>query len=165
MEQRLREEIVHVLESHRVMTLATSRADGWPQATIVGFVSQGLVLFCFVSRLSQKFVNIKRDARVSVAIGSNFTDPSAIKGLSLGGRALEVSDPTLLERVWTMFTQRFPEYAGWGKPSGTLTVLLRIEPEVISLVDYTKGFGHSELVQLARHDLAGPPQTHNHRWL
>jgi general stress protein 26 len=165
MEQRLREEIVHVLESHRVMTLATSRPDGWPQATMVGFVSQGLVPFCYVSRLSQKFANIHRDPRVSVAIGSNFTDPSAIKGLSLGGRASEVSEPTILERVWTMMTQRFPEYAGWGKPSASLTVLLRIEPEVISLIDYAKGFGHSDLVQVARHDLAGPPQTHNHRWL
>jgi nitroimidazol reductase NimA-like FMN-containing flavoprotein (pyridoxamine 5'-phosphate oxidase superfamily) len=165
MEQQLRDDIIHLVESHRVMTLATLRPDGWPQATLVGYVNQGLVLFCFVSRLGQKFANMRRDARVSATIGGDFKNVAAIKGLSLGGRAAELNEPVVVERIWALFKQRFPEYAEWPKPTGSMSVLLRIDPEIISLVDYARGFGHSDLVNVARHDLAGPARPQNHRWL
>jgi general stress protein 26 len=165
MDQQLRDRITHVFESHRVMTLATLRPDGWPQATLVGYVNQGLVLFCFASRLSQKFANIRHDARVSVTVGSDFSNVSAIKGISLGGRATEVNDPVVIGRIWEIFTQRFPEYREWPKPTGSMSVLLRVDPEIISLIDYARGFGHSDLVNVGRHDLSGPAQPQKHQWL
>jgi general stress protein 26 len=143
-----RETIAKELRTHRLATLATLRPDGWPQATTVAYVSDGLTLFVFVSRLGQKFHNITRDRRVSVAIAGDFKAPEEIHGVSLGGRAYEVDDRVIFDRVWEMLQQRFPEYAAWGKPDSPLTVLLRIEPEVISLIDYSKGFGHSELFTL-----------------
>jgi general stress protein 26 len=165
MDQQLRDDIIHVLESHRVTSIATLRPDGWPQATLVGYVSQGLVLFCFVSRLSQKFANTHRDSRVSLTVGNDFNDAAAIKGLSLAGRASEVTDRVVFDRVWDLFKQRFPQYGEWPKPSGAVSALLRVDPEWISLVDYARGFGHSDLVAVDRHDLAGPARTQSHRWL
>ena len=62
--------ILRVLDEHRVMTIATNRPDGWPQATMVGYVNDGFMIYCFVARNAQKYANILRDPRVSIAIGS-----------------------------------------------------------------------------------------------
>jgi general stress protein 26 len=152
LEPAKREVLATELRAHRLMTLATLRPDGWPQATTVAYVSDGLTLFVFVSRLSQKFHNITKDRRVSVAIAGEFRKPEGIRGMSLGGRAFAVEDRVVFDRVWQIFQQRFPEYAAWEKPDSPLTVLLRIEPAVISLVDYSRGFGHSELFTLEHGD-------------
>lgn len=37
--------IIELLDGHRIMTLATNRPDGWPQATTVGYVNDGLTLY------------------------------------------------------------------------------------------------------------------------
>ena len=68
---RLKALILRLLHEHRVMTMATLRPDGWPQATMVGYVNDGFFLYCFVARSTQKFANIQRDPRVSIAIGSD----------------------------------------------------------------------------------------------
>ena len=165
MDQRMRDGIMRQLQTHRVLSIATLRSDGWPQATIVAYVSQGLVPFFFVSRLSQKFRNIRRDARVSATIGGDFAQTSDIKGISMAGHASEVTEPAVIERIWSLFAEKFPEYASWPKPSGSITVLLRIDPEIISLVDYSRGFGHSDLVPVTARDVTGPSRVQAHPWL
>ena len=148
-DKAVQEKITRLLQAHRIMTLATLRPDGWPHATTVSYVNHGLALFCFVSRLSQKFINISRDPRVSIAIAGDFSAPSEIRGLSFAARAHVVEDGIVFDRVWDMVLQRFPEYAAWPKPLSPLTVLLRLDPEIAALVDYSRAFGHSELVTLA----------------
>lgn len=64
----MRRKILALLEEHRIMTLATLRPDGWPQATTVGYASEGLTLYFLCSRDSQKAANIARDNRVSLTI-------------------------------------------------------------------------------------------------
>src|SRR5271166_2739297 len=87
---RLKRLILRLLNDHRVMTIATNRPDGWPQATMVGYVNDGFLLYCFVARNAQKYANIMHDPRVSIAIGTDALHPLAIKGLSLAGRAAAV---------------------------------------------------------------------------
>jgi nitroimidazol reductase NimA-like FMN-containing flavoprotein (pyridoxamine 5'-phosphate oxidase superfamily) len=58
--------IVDLLDSHRIMTIATLRPDGWPQATVVGYVNEGLTLYFLCGLDSQKAANIARDERVSI---------------------------------------------------------------------------------------------------
>jgi hypothetical protein len=36
MDEPLREKILELLDQYRIMTVATNRPDGWPQATTVG---------------------------------------------------------------------------------------------------------------------------------
>ena len=43
-DETLKRKILEVLDRHRVMTVATLRPDGWPQATTVGYASEGLTL-------------------------------------------------------------------------------------------------------------------------
>lgn len=45
MDQTIKGKIIELLDHHRLMSVATSRPDGWPQATTVGYVNDGLTLF------------------------------------------------------------------------------------------------------------------------
>ena len=175
---RLKAFILRLLNEHRVMTIATNRTDGWPQATMVGYVNDGFMLYCFVARNAQKYANILRDPRVSIAIGNDATQPLEIKGLSLAGMASEVNDPGEFEHVAALRLKRYPELAAVPPPvvrTGTLqriaaqpvspgVVLLRIAPEIISVLDYSKGFGHSELVTFSERDLDIHIGSLRHHW-
>ncbi|MBV9238571.1 MAG: pyridoxamine 5'-phosphate oxidase family protein [Xanthobacteraceae bacterium] len=178
MKQRLKDCVLHLLDQHRIMTIATNRADGWPQATIVGYVNDGFLLYCFIARNAQKFANIQRDPRVSIAIGTDALHPLEIQGLSLAGRAAPVDDSEEFEHVAGLRSRRYPEYALLPppvlregalqrlapQPASSTVVLLRIAPEIISVVDYSKGFGHSDLIAFSERDLDLHLESLRHRW-
>lgn len=91
--------ILRLLAEHRPMTLATVRPGGWPQATTVGYASEGLALYFLCGRQSQKATNIAGDNRISLVIDHNSSDPMGIEGLSMAARAYPVTDPTETARV------------------------------------------------------------------
>ena len=62
------------------MTVATNRPDGWPQATTVGYVNDGLKIYFLCSPQSQKAANLARDNRISLSIDHDVSDPMAING-------------------------------------------------------------------------------------
>ena len=175
---RLKRLILRLLNEHRVMTLATNRPDGWPQATTVGYVNDGFLLYCYVARNTQKYANILRDARVAIAIGSDAPRPLDVKGLSLAGMASAVTDQDEFDAVSALRLKRYPEYADLPppvlhegalrrispQPSSDGVVLLRIAPEIISVLDYSKGFGHSDLVTFSERDLDVHVGSARHRW-
>jgi general stress protein 26 len=142
--------ILKLLDANRLMSVATIRPDGWPQNTVVGYANDDLKLYSFVARTSQKFVNIARDPRVSIAIANDMVDPNAIQGLSMAARAAPVMDRTEFERAGAIFLKRFPEYATWPAPDPAFAPMMRFTPEIVSVLDYTKGFGHSDLVTVSK---------------
>ena len=156
---------LRILGEHRIMAVATNRSDGWPQATVVAYANGGLLLYFFIARLSQKFANLKRDSRVSAAIGGDFTDPDEITGLSLAGNAEIVTEVSEYERAAENFLNRFPEYADWPKPNPAIAPLMKITPSYLSIIDYSKGFGHSDLVEVAEGDLRRPVPQPRSDWL
>jgi nitroimidazol reductase NimA-like FMN-containing flavoprotein (pyridoxamine 5'-phosphate oxidase superfamily) len=146
--------ILELMNKNRIMTVATNRPDGWPQATVVGYVNDGLTLYCFIGRTSQKFANIAGDNRVSITIGGDAPDPLQIKGLSLAARVHAVEDRKEFERAGELFLKRYPEYASWPAPEPSIAPMMKFTPEIISVLDYSKGFGHSDLVSITRQDLS-----------
>jgi nitroimidazol reductase NimA-like FMN-containing flavoprotein (pyridoxamine 5'-phosphate oxidase superfamily) len=74
--------ILEILNGHRLMTVATNRPDGWPQATTVGYVSDGMIIYFLCGPESQKAQNVARDNRLSLSIDHDVLDPMAITGLS-----------------------------------------------------------------------------------
>ena len=144
--------ILRLLAEHRPMTLATVRPDGWPQATTVGYASEGLVLYFLCGRQSQKATNIAGDNRISLVIDHDSSDPMGIEGLSMAARAYPVTDPTETARVLELFAAKFPEYRSLPQPDPAEMRLFMVMPEVISLLDYRKGFGHSDLVTVTEAD-------------
>ena len=53
-----------------------------------------------------------------------------------------------LARVQQLMLAKFPQISQFGAYPGTEFVMFRITPVVISVLDCTKGFGHTELVTL-----------------
>ena len=62
---------ITILNQNRIMTIATVRPDGWPQATIVGYANEGFRLYFLIYRTSQKFANIAHDDRARLPSGTN----------------------------------------------------------------------------------------------
>jgi hypothetical protein len=50
------------------------------------------------------------------------------------------------------------------QPPAAGVVLLRITPEIISVLDYPKGFGHGDLVTLSERNLDLHVASPRHRW-
>jgi nitroimidazol reductase NimA-like FMN-containing flavoprotein (pyridoxamine 5'-phosphate oxidase superfamily) len=145
MNEALRKQILQLLDQHRIMTVATNRSDGWPQATTVGYVNDGLTLYFQCSPESQKAKNLARDDRVSLTIDHDTSDPMAITGLSMAAHAHPVRDPAEVTKILELLGRRYPEYANFPiRPDEIL--VFRVEAKVISVLDYSKGFGHTELV-------------------
>ena len=68
MDAEIRRKILTLLDQHRIMTVATLRPDGWPQATTVGYVNDGMTIYFLCGPESQKAQNLARDNRLSFAI-------------------------------------------------------------------------------------------------
>src|SRR5574339_177569 len=135
MDAEIRRKILTLLDQHRNMTIATLRPDGWPQATTVGYANEGLTLYFLCGLDSQKARNLARDDRVSLAIDDDREPVMQITGLSMAAHALLMAKYP---------AQDVP--AGWTMPQPEEVRIFRVEPTVISVLDYSKGFAHTDLV-------------------
>lgn len=141
----LEHEIRAVIYEGQDLTVATLRPDGWPQATTVSYASEGLSIYFGCSDQSQKARNLARDDRVSVVIDLPYRHWNEIRGLSIGGRAVRLTDPAELARVGALFARKFAgEIEQYLQGDGAGMAMFRIEPVAFSLLDYRKGFGHTE---------------------
>jgi nitroimidazol reductase NimA-like FMN-containing flavoprotein (pyridoxamine 5'-phosphate oxidase superfamily) len=148
MDQKIRDKIQTLLDQHRIMTVATLRPDGWPQATTVGYVNDGLTLYFLCGLDSQKAANIARDDRLSLTIDHDAPQVMEITGLSMAARAQPVTDKAEAEKVLRMLPMKYPPQSSLPGPMPTpdQVRIFRVMPSVISVLDYSKGFGHTDLV-------------------
>lgn len=150
MDDVMKQKILALLEAHRIMTIATLRPDGWPQATTVGYVNEGLTLWFLCGRDSQKASNLAHDDRVSITIDHDTPDIMSITGLSMAARAHRVSDRAEAEKVIAMMPLKYPDApplpAPMKMPTPDEVALFRVVPEIVSVIDYTQGFAHTDLV-------------------
>ena len=148
MDEEITKQILALLDQHRIMTIATLRPDGWPQATTVGYVNDGLTLYFICGLDSQKAANLARDDRVSLTIDRDTPDLMAITGLSMAAHAQTVVDRDEANKVLRMLPLKYPENIAVPIPMPTPEEvrIFRVTPTVISVLDYAKGFGHTELV-------------------
>lgn len=148
MDDDIKRKILKLLDEHRIMTVATLRPDGWPQATTVGYVNEGLTLYFLCGLESQKAKNLERDDRLSLTIDHDTPDVMAITGLSMAARAQPVTDRAEAEKVLRMLPLKYKDSppVPMKMPSPDEVRLFRLTPSVISVLDYSKGFGHTDLI-------------------
>lgn len=146
MDSSVREQIVAILAEGQDLTLATLRPDGAPQATTVSYAADGLDIYFGCGAASQKARNLARDDRVSLTVDLPYADWNGIRGLSLFGRAERLTPDRYLE-IGRLFAGKFPQMAHHQGDVGDMA-LFRIVPSVVSVLDYSKGFGHTDLVTL-----------------
>jgi len=148
MDEEIRRKILTLLDLHRIMTIATLRPDGWPQATTVGYANEGLTLYFLCGPDSQKAANLAQNDRVSLTIDQDTPQVMEITGLSMAARAQVVDDPTEAEKALRLLMLKYPQQASIPVPMPTPADvrIFRVTPMVISVLDYSKGFGHTDLV-------------------
>ena len=148
MDDDIKRKILALLDQHRIMTVATLRPDGWPQATTVGYVNEGLTLYFLCGLDSQKAKNLALDNRLALTIDHDTADLMAITGLSMAAHAHAVTDRAEAEKVLRMLPLKYPEAnpLPMKMPEPDEVRIFRVTPSVISVLDYTQGFGHTDLV-------------------
>jgi hypothetical protein len=64
----------------------------------------------------------------------------------MGATAEIVTDPAEIAQISELMFAKYPQLHAMALPDPKDFAFLKITPNVISVLDYTKGFGHSELV-------------------
>jgi nitroimidazol reductase NimA-like FMN-containing flavoprotein (pyridoxamine 5'-phosphate oxidase superfamily) len=151
MDEEIRQKILKLLDQHRIMTVATVRPDGWPQATTVGYVNEGLTLYFLCGKDSQKAANLAHDNRVSLTIDHDASQLMQIEGLSMAARAEAVTDRSEAEKVLAKLPSRYPQQTALtiAMPKPEDICIFRLTPTVVSILDYSKGFGHTDFVTIS----------------
>jgi nitroimidazol reductase NimA-like FMN-containing flavoprotein (pyridoxamine 5'-phosphate oxidase superfamily) len=142
-EEEIKNRILTLLDQHRIRTIATLRPDGWPQAATVGYANEGLTIYFACSSDSQKAANLARDNRVSLTIDHDMPHVIEITGLSMAAHARPVVEPAEASKALRMLRLSYPELP---VPMPEDVRIFRVTPTVVSVLDYSKGFGHTDLV-------------------
>jgi len=149
------DQLIHaILGEARDMSLATAGPDGAPHATVVSFASAGLRLYFGCAADSQKAQNLGAGGPVAATITLPYRDWSQIRGLSLTGQARRLEEMVEIDAAGLLFADKFPEIAQYGAISSQPIRIYEIEPAWVSVLDYTRGFGHTERCEVAASDLA-----------
>lgn len=138
------EKVIEILRANRLAALATVDPDGWPHCTMIGFAHDGVRLYFAIAPNSRKFSDIQVDDRVSLAIGRDVIDPSSIHALAIRARALIVEDSNERMDAIELLYEKRPALKRLEEPARVMCAI----PEEIRLLDYSKGYGHSLLIQL-----------------
>jgi nitroimidazol reductase NimA-like FMN-containing flavoprotein (pyridoxamine 5'-phosphate oxidase superfamily) len=108
MDPRTKQEIISILDAANDMTIATVREDGYPQATTVSYVNDGLKIYFGCAANPQKAKNLSRNSKVSLTVNLPYTSWKDIRGLSIGGRAEPLTDPDEVDEVSELMLEKFP---------------------------------------------------------
>ena len=79
-----------------------------------------------------------------------------IEGLSIGGHASAVTDAAEAGLFGELMAERFPETEKYMAVDPGEVVIFRIDPVVVSILDYRRGFGHTDLVTVQERVGAAP---------
>jgi PPOX class probable F420-dependent enzyme len=140
--------ILEQLKSHHNMSLATVRPDGYPQATTVGYANDGLTLYIACYNKSQKVRNLRRSPKVSLTINKDWADWKKITGLSMGATAKVLERPAGIRRALALLSRKFKDMKKLSAEDLAETAFVRVQPKVVSMLDYRRGFGWTKLVRV-----------------
>jgi nitroimidazol reductase NimA-like FMN-containing flavoprotein (pyridoxamine 5'-phosphate oxidase superfamily) len=140
--------ILDLMDRHHYLTLATLREDGYPQATTVGYANDGLNLYFCCDKTSQKVGNINWSNKVSLTIDDEEDDWNKIKGLSMGATARVLTDAGEIRHALDCLAARFPPMKNMSEQELAGVAFVQIAPKVVSVLNYEKGFGHTDLIEV-----------------
>jgi general stress protein 26 len=149
MSPEMEEFVRDMLQRHEVMTLATIRADGFPQASVVGYVSDGVTLYFVSVADAQRINDIRHCDKVALTIQRAVADWDKIEGLSIAAIAEVVADVQELRAVIARYAARYPAFA---RELPTLDpdniTAVRLMPKSIALINSAVDPGSSDVLEL-----------------
>ena len=147
---------ITILNSNRIMTIATVRPDGWPQATMVGYANQGFRVYFLIYRTSQKFANIAQNNRVAITVAKEPAQLRDVKAVYAGCAVHEVTDLAERSRAWELLANRHPNLTDLAPPANAEVATMAADCQHLSVLDYSQGLGHAETVNLVELEGAAP---------
>lgn len=140
-----------ILDGANELALATLRADGSPHITTVNFASDGLIIYLATAIDSQKAHGMGLDGRVSLALNLPNTHWKNVQGLSIDGDAEILRDVAELALASALLLTKVPAYKVLITEPRTQPwpgmLFIKIRPRLLTLLDYTRGFGFSRTFQ------------------
>lgn len=142
------------LDAHHVMTLATV-GDAGAHAASLMYARDGFTLYWTSDPQTRHSLHLEREARVTATIAPDYTDFRVIRGLQIAGRARRL-DGAEAEAARAALVARYAFLAEVASGPPKLKAafeqagLYALEPERITLIDNTRGFGHKETLALER---------------
>jgi nitroimidazol reductase NimA-like FMN-containing flavoprotein (pyridoxamine 5'-phosphate oxidase superfamily) len=140
----LEQPAIRILNEHRIMTISTVRPDGWPQSTVVGYANRGFDIFFLIFRASQKFANIQKNDRISIAVAEEPRNMGELQAVYAGAHAGEITDPTERDAAWRLLMERHANLGGFQIPNASEAAFMRATCKYVSVLDFTQGPGHRE---------------------
>jgi uncharacterized protein YhbP (UPF0306 family) len=148
MSDNIKNEVLNYLKKHLYGNLASinSTDPRQPHVSTVVYVNDGFTIYFGTSWKTIKFANIEKNNNVALTIDEDVkTDWMKITGLQIEGKASPIKEEDM-PYVFRIYSEKFPVIKGF--PPNPDSRFLKITPEKIWLIDYTKGFGHREYLEL-----------------
>ena len=142
------ESVLNILSREHLMALATLRHDGFPATTWVHYINDALTLYFACDAASQKAGNIALNPKVSLAIASETKNFYRLKGLSMSGHARRIKEKTTAALVAKRLFSELPQSRRFVPEDPASLAVFEVKPIVISIIDYSKGFGTSQLISV-----------------
>ncbi len=147
--EALKAKILDVLARQHLMTIATIRSDGYPQATTVNYIhDDACTLYFATDAVSQKAGNIALNDKVSVAIVDRAGDFYKLRGLSLSGTAARIHDRHKADEIALRLFRALPQSRRFVPQDPQSLAVYAVTPVAIALIDYASGFGTTYLVEI-----------------
>lgn len=141
---QMEQQAITILNANRLMTIATVRPDGWPQATIVGYANDGFRVYFQTYRTSQKFDNMAHENRVAITVGHEPTELSDIKAVYAGCTVHEIADLAERSHAWDLLASRHPNLTDLAPPKDDEVATMAADCRYLSILDYSQTIGHTE---------------------
>jgi uncharacterized protein len=152
-ESPLEKRIADFLAAHHVMTLATGGGSTAHAASLM-YALDGFSLVWMSDPKSRHSQELERNPRVSATIAPDYTDFAAIRGLQIAGTAARLTSADEILRATALMLGRYGFLRTLAAGPESLrnafnrSGYYRLQPETITLIDNTAGFGHKETLTI-----------------
>ena len=160
----LEQPAITILNANRTMAISTVRPDGWPQTTIVGYANKGFEIYFLIFRASQKYANIQRDNRISIAVAPEPAALDQLKAVFAGAKAQEITDSHERDDAWRLLMARHANPAGFKIPEAGEAAFMRASCKYISVLDFSQGLGHREVLTVGEDGSVLGADLHRDHW-
>jgi uncharacterized protein YhbP (UPF0306 family) len=144
-----RQQALHYLQTHQVMTLATVGPDGvW--ATAVFYANVEFNLIFLSAGHTRHAQNFHHQEKIAAAIQEDYRDWPDIKGIQLEGNVQQLSGPAQIKAI-AHYTKKFPFLANANAQitkAMTKVNWYQLTPSRLYFIDNSKGLGHRVEVEI-----------------
>jgi uncharacterized protein YhbP (UPF0306 family) len=150
----LRREIVSFLSAYHVMSLATCADDGAAHAASLFYAIDGLALVWTSDAAARHSRHLESRPQVAATLAPDCDDFMAVRGLQIAGSARRLHAEADVACASQAMRRRYPFLDALATAPQALRMAhaqagyYRLEPERITLIDNTRGFGHKESLRI-----------------